>query len=237
MPGGVQDVINVITRSADADVVDTEGNVRINTKAWIDTAQMVYDWVNTDKIAMTYEADQDRYGQIAENKVVTMIAADWGTGWLKDFVPEQSGKWAVTSLPVLNVGDPTTSVWGGTGLTMIKTSQYKDIAWEFMSLAQLNKTSAVKRFELTNLYPPLLEAFDEPELNKPNEYYGGQILGKIYAEAGAIAPTQQPKWWNSLYGQAFEKYYFDFISGKMSAEDFAKNVEDETKALIESTQK
>ena len=69
LPGGVRDIVDVVTRSANSDVVDTEGNVRINTKAWIDTVKMVYDWTNTQKIALTYEADQDRFAQMADNKV------------------------------------------------------------------------------------------------------------------------------------------------------------------------
>lgn len=220
-----QDMVDIIYKSTGNDIVTMDGKININTQEYQDIIQMLWDFIYTDKIATTYEVDQDLWNLISDGKVVTYINADWGAGWLKDNCPDLSGKWSMTQLPVMKEGDTPTSVRGGTGLTMLAVSKHKDLCWEFMQLAQLDVDSAVKRYELTNLFPPLIEAFDDQRLYQPDPYFDGFVSAELYRELGKIAPTQSPTWWRHLYYTAFEKFFFDMEEGKITAAEFAKKVE------------
>jgi len=105
-----------------------------------------------------------------------------------------------------------------------------------MSLAQLDVDSAVKRYELTTLFPPLIEAFDDERLYKPDEYFDGLAAAELYKELGEVAPVQRPTWWRHLYGEAFKKYFFDFEESKITSADFVKLIEDETNAQIKDSE-
>ncbi len=229
---GYQGWQDLISRAANSDVVDDNGNVVLNDN-WVKVAQMLYDFANTDKIMALYEAGPDQYKLFNENKVATLIAADWGAGMLQNECPDLAGKWKQMPLPKLTSDSSPTSVWGGTGLCMTKYTDKKELAWKFMSLAQLDKDNAIKRYEITNLFPPLIAAFDDPKLTQPSAFFSEQKTGELYAELGKVAPVQKPAWWKHIYGRAYEKFFFDYNSGTLSPADFAAAILKDTQQGIE----
>src|SRR5699024_5692996 len=153
---------------------------------------MLDEWVE-EGIALPLEEEVDVLDKIREEEIILAFGADWwGSLRLAGEVPDQKGKWKAAPLPVFNEKNPPTTVHGGTGFAMLKSTENKDLAWEFMKLTQLNEDNAVKRYEITGLYPPLLSASDREELNQPSEYFSGQVIGELYGELASEAPTQNP---------------------------------------------
>jgi hypothetical protein len=48
----------------------------------------------------------------------------------------------------------------------------------------------VRRYEMTNLWPPYIPAMDNERLHKPDTYFSGQDLGAVFAEVGPSVPPQ-----------------------------------------------
>ena len=87
-----------------------------------------------------------------------MVGADWYGGFFKDNAPELSGKWKAAPLPAFEEGGRRTSVWGGTGAMVVKTSDHVEEALNFLEFSMLSIEGNVRRFELTTLWPPYIPA-------------------------------------------------------------------------------
>ena len=48
----------------------------------------------------------------------------------------------------------------------------------------------VRRFEMTNLFPPYIPAMTNDRLHKADEYFSGQDLGALFQEVGPDVPAQ-----------------------------------------------
>lgn len=232
------------TRMAMADVLlqqrgeptfDAEGSPNIRTNDYAEVHAMLQRWLD-DGIAVPVETTTDFTGFLNQERYVSFIGADWTGGQLRQQVPDQEGLWRIMPLPVFEEGQPRTGTWGGTGLTMLKTSRDKEFAWEFMELAQLTVSNAIRRFELISLYPPLKAALDEPALNEPVSYFGGQSVGAVVADIADEIPSQNPSRARTLYAEAVDAHFFDFTKGDLSAEQFRDAVADELDRLISREQ-
>jgi arabinosaccharide transport system substrate-binding protein len=119
------------------------------------------------------------------------FAPDWRTRIIDQEVPTLSGKMKLMPLPAWEKGGRRTSTWGGTGLTITKSSKRPDLAWQLAQFLYLNKTALGPRFAVTNIVPPFRDAWDLPEFSRPNRFFSGQPLGALYAK---LAPDTPPVW-------------------------------------------
>ncbi len=188
-------------------------------------------YLQQNDLVLTIEVDADRWNAMAEDKIATYNTPDWAAGWLRDNVPEQSGKWRQTYLPKYDENSARTSASGGTGLCMSSyTNKDKDMLWDFMKFAMVNTDNVVKKYEMINLYPPVYEAM--PLCNGPVEYYGDQVLGELYTELAKEMPTQNQAPWRSRYGEAFTNYAYDWTQGNMTTDELLENIQAEVEDYI-----
>jgi hypothetical protein len=96
------------------------------------------------------------YAAFKDGTMISWLSADWYAGFFKDNAPELAGKWKAAPLPAWEEGGIRTSVLGGTGATIVATSPNVEAAWEFLEFAMLSVEGNVRRFELTNLFPPFI---------------------------------------------------------------------------------
>ncbi len=231
------DFYDQILRQRGFDLFDAEGNVTADSPEAIETLEWLFALRDEHGVAAEppsgaqatgTAADQSWYGAVNEGKYTAISGADWYAGFLRDNVADLSGKWSAQYLPTFEAGSARTSVNGGTGLTIISTSDNKDASWDFMRYAQLTTEGAVQKYLEIKLWPCFKPAWEDERLYSADEYFGGQELGRLFTEVGAEAPAQ----YQSPYRSDFillrrDKYTRSIFDGEKSPADGLKELSDE----------
>ena len=127
---------------------------------------------------------------VEDGYIASMICPDWRTLFVQRGPTKMAGKMGIMPLPAAVPGGIRTSTWGGTMLGITKRCKDPDIAWQFAQFLYTDKARLAKNFQVTNILPPLKEAWSNPAFSAPNPYYGGAPLGAIYAKYAPSVPAQ-----------------------------------------------
>jgi len=139
---------------------------------------------------------------LSEGVVLFFWTPDWRSYWFQEFAPKLKGKMALMPLPAFEPGGRRTSVWGGAGVSIAKSSKRPDDAWELVKFLYFDKDELEPRFRGTNILPPLKEAWSLPAFQAENPYYSGLRLGKLYAD---LAPSTPPVYSAPVHNVATSK--------------------------------
>ena len=179
----------LLLRQQGHDYFNADGEVTIDSEASI----ALMDWLlalKDEGVAGDPPEGDALWAAFKDGTLISMVGADWYAGFFKDNAPELTGKWKAAPLPAFEEGGRRTSVWGGTGATVVATSDHVEEALSFLEFAMLSIEGNVRRFELTNLFPPYIPAMDNERLHAADEYFSGQDLGAVFADVGPEAPPQ-----------------------------------------------
>ncbi len=164
-------------------------------------------------------------------KFIALFGPPWHVSFLFTDVPEQSGKWSVQKLPSgLGEGLPTAN-FGGTGQCVTTQSQNVDAAYDLVRISNLTTEGVMADFKARTAYPAYKPAYDEPALQKPNEYFGGEKIGELYSE---LAPELPPFNQSTVWGQATEALVREAITPVMQDNMDAKTALTGLRDTIES---
>jgi arabinosaccharide transport system substrate-binding protein len=119
------------------------------------------------------------------------ISPDWRTFQAQTDVPNLKGKLKLMPLPAWEKGGRRTSVWGGTGLAITRTTKHPELAWELAKFLYFTPSHLGERFAETNILPPFKDAWDLPAFHVKSAFFSGQALG---AEFARLAPETPPSW-------------------------------------------
>jgi len=227
-----------LLRERGSDWFDVDGNVMLDSDQSIDTMNKIMAWRDEYGIADTQTGGvaggNDWWAAVKEGKWLSRVGADWYAGFFKDNVPELSGKWKAVAMPAWEKGGVRTSCWGGTGSCIVKTSPNVEEAWKFQQNSMLSKEGNVRRYEMTNLFPPFIPAMDDPRLHKPDEYFSGQDLGGLFAKVGPSVPAQYQSPYRAEMGSKLEAAWQDIWDGKTKPADVFKQISDEIRKTMEA---
>jgi arabinosaccharide transport system substrate-binding protein len=233
---------DIVLKQQGFDIFDAEGKVTADSPEAVKTLEWILALRDTHGVAAEppagaqatgTAADQSWYGAVNEGKYIAIPGADWYAGFLRDNVSDLSGKWAAQYLPAFAAGGARTSVYGGTGNTIISTSDKKDAAWDFQRYSMLSAEGSVQRFLLVKLWPPLKSAWPDERLYSADPYFGDQELGRLFTEIGPEAPAQyQSAFRSDLLTLRNDKYTRDIFDGKLSPADGLRQLADEIRAMM-----
>jgi arabinosaccharide transport system substrate-binding protein len=205
--------ITILLRQRGIGLFDEQGRVAFNDPRTVDTfVWYLHQTFGKDRIAFEAGMGQPLMKAMRDGLVLFYMCPDWRTFVLEQEGPGLAGKLKLMPLPAWEPGGRRTSVWGGTGLAITRNSPRAELAWEFAKELYFNKAELGHRFLLSNLIPPLRDAWNLPEFARKNPFYSGQPIGAMFA---ALAPETPPSW-----GTA----YFSTAEGKLS-EAFLRAVE------------
>ncbi len=220
----------LLLRQRGADYFDAEGNVTIDSELSVDTMNWILAQMEAGVAAQMPDGDAT-WAAFKDGTLISMVGADWYAGFFKDNAPELEGKWKAAPLPAWEAGGPRTSVWGGTGLTIIATSPNVEEAKKFMEFAMLSVEGNVRRFELTSLFPPFKPAWTSERLHAADAYFSGQDLGGLFADVGAEAPSQYQSPYRTQLNDLWTAARQDVLDGNRTPEEvfqeIAESVRDE----------
>jgi arabinosaccharide transport system substrate-binding protein len=171
---------------------DAAGQLAFNTPITVDTiVWYIHQTRGSRRIAYECGWGQSLAKAMEDGLALFFIMPDWRTRVTEQEEPSLAGKMKLMPLPAWEQGGRRTSTWGGTGLTITKSSKHPELAWELAQFLYLNKSELGPRFAATNVLPPFKDAWDLPEFSRPNPFFSGQPLGAMYAQ---LAPETPPVW-------------------------------------------
>ena len=209
--------ISMLLKANGNDYVDENGELNLSDQF----KNVVTDFIDMQQKGLfyTWQTEDEIWPAMAADQVATYFAADWAVGRIRDNVPEQSGQWKLAPLPKLDESSAGVSVNGGTGLAMIKyTQKDKEMLWDFMSFAMLDKDNCVEKYKMAAMYPVVYDAM--PECTGEVEYLGGQDQGALYEELSDEIPSQYQAAWRGDFKDAFTANAYDLYEGNIDIDEF-----------------
>lgn len=177
---------------------DAQGNVIFDNEIGVQTMLWFVPLVAGEKrIASSLAGGQVLSGALKEGYFLSVMCPDWRTKTIekyyqdketKQFDAEMMGKLKLMPLPAVKRGGRRTSTWGGTMLGITKKSPHQDLAWQLALHLYLNQADLGQRFRETNILPAVRSAWKEPAFHEPRAFWGGQRLGKMYADLAPSLP-------------------------------------------------
>jgi arabinosaccharide transport system substrate-binding protein len=186
LPADGGDALRLLLLQRGARLFDEQGNVTFDDAR---SAQVVC-WYVRQSVGKTRISFPAGWGQNLARSMVDglclfYICPDWRTKQFEADVQGVNGKMGLMPLPAWEEGGIRTSTWGGTGLAITKQCKNPDLAWKLAMYLYYDPAQLGPRFKGTNILPPLVSAWSQPEFNEPDPYYSGAVRGREFA---ALAP-------------------------------------------------
>lgn len=169
-----------------------------NSPEAIQAFQFYTDLYLKEQVGIVWTADQGEDIQgIKDGRIAMFANGPYYMGLLKSGAPEMAGKWRVAIHPYSN---SASSYLGGTGLVIPASSKKQEAAWKFIQYL-LKPENAIAVYKYAGAAPALLQALNSPEVDQPDEYFGGQKTLEIFEQAMATAhPFPYVKQWTDIDG-------------------------------------
>ena len=117
--------------------------------------------------------------------VASEMMGAWLAGHLKNWIaPETAGQWRSATLP----GGLSAS-WGGSFYAIPKAAKNKAAAWDFIKFMTTNKEVQIAAFRELDAFPALVEATNDPFVDQPMPFLGGQVARKQWKATAAAIPA------------------------------------------------
>jgi arabinosaccharide transport system substrate-binding protein len=195
--------LQTLLRQQGVDLFNAQGEVAFNGPVGVETVLwFLRNSRGPERIGYDPGSGQPFYTALKDGLILFAFAADWRTFQIQSDAPLLKGKLGLMPLPAWQKGGRRTSTWGMTGLTISSTTKHPELSWELAKFLYFNTQALGQRFLATNIIPPLKAAWDLPEFQTPNEFYGGVKLG---AEFAKLAPDVPPVFASPVYKSAQSK--------------------------------
>lgn len=183
-----------------SDYVDGNGKVILDNDINVRTLQAMYDMMYKDKIAIPMPGgrtgDEQFWPFMNKGGQASLIMPMWFMSRFLAYMPDLKGKIYVRPMPVWKSGDMRSAGMGGTGTAVTKQSKSPDLAIDFLAFAKLSHEGAVTIWKDLRFDPARFEAWNDPELQTPDAYFGGEkvfdMLLKLRNEMPSPASETTP---------------------------------------------
>jgi ABC-type glycerol-3-phosphate transport system substrate-binding protein len=224
---------DLLLRQRGSDYFDADGNVTLDSDDSIELMEWILALRDEHGIAEQAPADDALWAGYREGRSTSWPGADWYAGFFKDNAPELTGLWKARPLPVWEPGGSRTSCHGGTGACIISTSPNVEEAWKFLQYSMLSVEGNVRRYEMTNLFPPYIPAMDNERLHFADEYFSGMDLGGLFAEIAPEVPPQYQSPYRAELNLLLTPLWQEVYDGFSSPRDTFTEVADEIRTVME----
>ncbi|MDD3260495.1 MAG: extracellular solute-binding protein [Oscillospiraceae bacterium] len=179
------------------DYTDASGKANVNVSAIKDMLTMQKQW-KKDGLAADSPGGQldteEGYAAVGDGKVASFPRALWYMSRFLNYLPDQSGKWAIAPCPVYKEGQPRSVGIGGTGTVVMKTSKNADLAAQWLAWAKLSKEGTTQIWKILGFDPTNMSLWTDKTItqDKTNKYIKYfktnpfDVLNEIKDEIGAI---------------------------------------------------
>jgi len=157
---------------------DFTGDAPEIKEAW-DRAVLAYQDGLTANVT---DGSPDWASAITNGSLPALLGASWYQADLKSATADTSGDWRVAPMPggPANIGGSFLSIPAGTEDPEAAFAVIKDV---------LSEDNQVTAYADKGIFPSATAAYDSPELQQGDEFFGGQSTVGVFADAAAEMPT------------------------------------------------
>jgi multiple sugar transport system substrate-binding protein len=159
------------------------------------------------------------------NRIAAQMMGAWLAGHLKNWLaPDTAGKWRSTTLP----GGVYAS-YGGSFYAIPRRAAHKAEAWQFILFMTADRQTQLDSLRTLDSFPALLAAQEDPLMEEPIAFLGGQRARLLWRDIAARVPAIPLDKYDAMATEVIRAEYDDVIvRGKDVREALA-----EAKTLIE----
>lgn len=120
-----------------------------------------------------------------QGRIATQMMGAWLVGHLKHWLaPDTKGLWRAAPLP-----GGVQAAYGGSFYAIPKKARHKEAAWDFIKLMSADKGVQLNSLRVLDSYPALLAAQQDPMMEEPLEFLGGQTARLMWRDTAAKVPA------------------------------------------------
>lgn len=138
---------------------------------------------------------------LAEGHTACVLTPDWRIAYLRSN-PMLLGRLAMMPLPRFEPSDARTASWGGTMAAIPKNCRDPEASWQLLRFLQLSPEALYARQYHSSILPAVTSAWDDQEWDRPNQLFGGQAIGRLYAQLACELPVQRTSPYSTLLAQS-----------------------------------
>lgn len=185
----LQQVAQLQTRYVNSDGVYTGNSDQIK-QAWDRTIE-AYDM---DLSANVNDWTPDWSAAASNGGFASFVGAVWMKQPIIEAAPNTRGLWRVTKAP----GGPGNQ--GGSFIGITSYANDNDLAWDIIKNVQ-SPEGQVAMYKSLNLFPSALAALDDPIMDEPEDFFGGQATAAVFADiARELKPFYFSPAWPIAHG-------------------------------------
>lgn len=207
-------------------------------KRYIAFQQKLIDEGLIDTKTQNWSDDWNR--ELNDGSIASLTIGAWMPINLESGAPQQKGNWRVAQLPQWKSGETTSAEDGGSALSVVAQSKNQAAAYKFVEY--ITHGAGAQTMADTGTFPSLKKilksaSFTDPTTDankKTNDYFGGQNVNKVLAEAAQRPVTKfqylpYNPYAQNAYGDEISKAYTKQITLEQAMTNYAKNLADHGK--------
>ncbi len=179
------------------DWTDASGHADIRISGVSDMIKMQQKWISEGIASPTPGGQIDTeagFATVGDQKIAAFPKALWYMSRFLNYMPEQSGKWAIAPCPVYKEGQPRSVGIGGTGTVVSLQSKHQELAAEFLVYAKLSLDGEKRIWEVLGFDPVNTDLWQDKSItHDPSNKYVAffrtnpfDVLNEIKSEIGGI---------------------------------------------------
>jgi len=157
-------------------------------KRWTSTWNTL---VENGSLAQTPGWTDEWFRALGDGSIATMLTGAWMPGNLTAQAAAGSGQWRVAPMPQYEEGDTATAENGGSSIAVMQQSSNKLVAAAFTKFATAEEEGRQISFDAGGFPSTTADLEDEEFLAEAPEYFGGQKINEVLADA---ATNVLPDW-------------------------------------------
>jgi hypothetical protein len=164
-------------------VFDDQGRIAINSPASQQALDIIRKLRTAGICSDVAAYSQEWMAGFNDDSIATYPCAVWLAGTIKDATTDSAGgpKWGVFRLPAVAPGGVHVANWGGSVLVIPDSCPNKAAAWAFVQYALCTQEGQLEQYEHQDLFPSFLPALKSPVMDKPDPFFCGQPVGRLFA--------------------------------------------------------
>jgi ABC-type glycerol-3-phosphate transport system substrate-binding protein len=208
---------------------DDEGRVTIEDPEVVEILKKIGEFWDADVTSDNLEWTDPWYAELAAGMdntdsppIASLVYPAWMGNFFKTWIaPDLAGNWGIALMPAWDKGGTRASMAGGSAYFIPADSSNPEAAWAFIEYMNLKAENHVQVYAYSDYFPALTSTYDDPLFQDGDDYFGGEVTRKLYAEVAGNVPyafIYDSQYYNTVAG-ALATAVQNFALGNMSAEE------------------
>lgn len=165
-----------------------------------------------EDLVSTYPAWTEEWNNAYNSgEVWSWNSAVWGANSIASGAPDTAGNWSVAASPQWSAGGKSSGNWGGSSVAVFKGTEHLYEATKFALWLNTSDEALTALNKSANIYPATTEGLSLPSLQEGVDFYGGQKIYDVFAQAAAEVNP------DFVWGPTMTQTYADVSDGFQKA--------------------